>query len=282
MTAEAASVEAPDPDKYDIDKLFTDAFEAQEKSPYVSVILWGPENSGKTYTALTFPGPISYIDLDGGLAANLHYYKNPDGTPKKEIKRMRCISLDDDKDNLDDPDKYDGFKVDPYNTLRNFDIALTVLQQKHGGTVIVDTMSQYNEWLKMLFESRIPKTTKDDGTEYRNQFDWKYVNQKWLWAWEKLKNIDANLVVIAKSKNVYQGRDITDQLEPDLRPNTGFQTSIRVEMALDLVEDDKGKQIPTRFAKFNKFRGNKFAVNYKEQDLTYDRLMEILKEEHIV
>jgi len=124
---------------YDIDTLFENAHAHQEKNPYISCIFWGPPESGKTYTGLSFPGPIHYVDLDGGLDLNLKYYKD------KDIQRIRCISLDDDKENLADPKDYDGFKVDPINTLRNFDVACTVLQQKKGGTVVVDTMTAYNE-----------------------------------------------------------------------------------------------------------------------------------------
>ncbi len=257
--------------EYDIDTLFSDAHEQQEKNPYISIILWGPPEAGKTYTALTFPGPIHYIDLDGGLDPNLKYFKD------KEIKRIRCISLEDDKDNLSG-ETYDGFKVDPINTLKNFDVALTVLQQVRSGTVVVDTMTAYNDWLKMLMEARIPKHTTPEGKEYVDQFDWKYVNQKWLWSWEKLKNIQANLVVIAKSKPVYQNREITDQREADLRPNTEFQTSIVVEHIKEISQEGT-KIVTTRKGKFSKFRGNKFGSTYTEVDLTYDRIMAILKEE---
>lgn len=263
---------------YDIDSLFEDAFAQQEKNPYISCIFWGPPDGGKTYTSLTFPGPIAYVDLDGGLDHNLKYHKDASGNPLKEIKRIRCISLEDDKENLEVREKYLPFKVDPINTLRNFDIACSVLQKKKGGTVIVDTMTAYNEWLKELMEARIPKHHTPEGVEYVDQFDWKYVNQKWLWSWEKLKNIQANLVVVAKSKPVYQKREVTSEIEPDLRPNTGFQTSIIVEFSKD-VSQEGDKVSVVRKAKFSKFRGNKLGSTYSVEDLTYDKIVKILEEE---
>ena len=261
-----------DIEAYDIDQLFQDSHAAQQKSPYLSCILWGPEETGKTFTALTFPGPIYYLDLDGGLMPNLKYF------PDKKIKHVRMISLLDNSDTLavDDPN-YDPFKVDPINTCRNFDVAVSVAQKLKGGTIIVDTISAYNEWLKDLMNVHIPKHVKE-GVEYVDQFDWKYVNNKWLWAWEKLKNIEANLVVIAKAKNVYQGRDMTQELEPDLRPNTGYQTSIRIEMKKKAITLD-GKQSFVRTANFNKFRGTKLSAAHSVQDVTYDKIMEILKAE---
>lgn len=266
-------------ESYDIDTLFEDAFECKQKDPYVSCIFWGVPESGKTFSALTFPGPIDFIDLDGGLDANLKYLKDKEGNPTKEVRRFRCVSLEDDKENLDDPEKYDGFKVDPLNTLRNFDKACTVLQQKEGGTIVVDTMTAYNDWLKMLFESRIPKDVTPDGKEYVDQYKWKYVNQKWLWTWEKLKNVKCNLVVIAKSKDQYQKRELTGNIEPDLRANTGFQTSIKVEFTKEITQTPDNKVTVKRIAKFDKFRGNKFGTLRAVEDLTYDKIMAILKEE---
>ena len=262
---------------YDIDTLFEDAHAAHEKNPYISCILWGNEETGKTYTACTFPGPLYYLDLDGGLTPNLKYFT------EKKIKRVRMISLLDNTDTLavDDP-AYDPFKVDPINTCRNFDVAVSVAQKIQGGTIIVDTISAYNEWLKDLMNVHVPKHPgKDGGADYVDQFDWKYVNNKWLWAWEKLKNIQANLVVVAKSKNVYQGRTMTDELEPDLRPNTGYQTSIRIEMK-KVPKTIDGKQAFVREGQFNKFRGTKLSSNYKIEDVTYDKIMDILKQEEQV
>ncbi len=270
--SEQPKIEVKAAQDYNIDDLFEDAHAQQEKNPYISVSLWGPPESGKTYTALTFPGPIHYIDLDGGLDPNLPYFKD------KVVKRIRCISLEDDKENLADPSKYDGFKVDPINTLRNFDVACTVLQKAKGGTVVLDTITAYNDWLKMLMNARIPKHTTPEGKEYVDQFDWKYVNQKWLWIWEKLKNIQANLVVIAKTKPVYQNREITDQVEPDWRGNTEFQTSVVVEHFKEISQEGS-KIIVTRKAKFSKFRGNKLGSTYTEENLRYDRIIEILKAE---
>lgn len=259
--------------EYDIDTLFKDAHAQQEKNPYLSCILWGPEEAGKTFTALSFPGPIYYIDLDGGLDPNLKYYKD------KMITRVRCISLEDDKVNLE-AEKYDPFKVDPINTCKNWDVALTTLQNiKPGGTVIVDTMTAYNDWLKALMNVHIPKHTTDDGKEYVDQFDWKFVNSKWLWSWEKLKNIPANLVVIAKAKPIYQGRDPTGKFEADLRPNTGYQTSIVVEHVKQVTQGTDGKINVTRKGIFSKFRGNKLGSTKSVENLTYDKIMAILKEE---
>ncbi len=266
-----------DNEEYNIDKLYEDAFARKDKDPFISIILWGAMEAGKTYTALTFPGDIDYIDLDGGLDTNLKYYLDKDNNPTKRVTRWRCIDLKDDAENIEG-ENYDGFKVDPINTLRNFDTVVSELQKKEGGTVIVDTMTAYNDYLKALMDSRIPKHINAEGKEYVDQFDWKYVNQKWLWTWEKLKNIKANLVVVAKSKPVYQDRKMTDQVEADLRTNTEYQTSVIAEFK-KIIKQDGDKITTTRKASFSKFRGNKLGSTYSIEDLTYDKVMKILKEE---
>lgn len=263
--------------KYDIDTLFKDAFESNSKNNNISVTAWGKIEVGKTYLACTFPNPICYLDLDGGLDPNLHYF-DPTTT---QIKRFRCVSFEDDKKNLEAGDDYDGFKVDPLQTLRNFDTAITTLQSLQSGTVVVDTMSGYNDWLKALMESRIPLSVKD-GVEYRNQFDWKYVNQKWLWTFEKLKNINANLLILARAKPIYQNREVTGVFEADMRPFSEYQTSISVEMERLPVTSTDGLVTYKRMSKFNKFRGNPLAKTYTIEDLTYDKLKAILVEEKVV
>lgn len=264
------------PADYDIDQLFKDANENVKVDPYLTCTFWGPPESGKTYCALTFPGPVRIIDLDGGVQVNLKYFTDKKtGKLIKDIKHIRCVSW---KDNVNPDDAYDWKKVDPINTLRNFDVALTLLQRMKGGTVIVDTMTAVNTWLKQLMEAHIPKKTAESGKEYIDQIDWKYANQKWLWIWEKLKNVEANVVVIAQEKPIYQGREATGEYEADLRMNPEYQTSIFAKFGKE-VSQEGDKVVTKRVASFSKFRGNRLAKEHKVEDCTYDKIMAILKAE---
>ena len=268
-------------EEYDIDTLLKNAFEQQEKNPYIKCILWGPTGCGKTYCSMTFPEPVRVIDLDGGLLINLKYFKDKSGNPTKSIQRIQCLSHLDDVAPLKEGEQYDWKKVDPINSLRNFDVALSTLQKVEGGTVVIDTMTAYNDWLKMEMEARGPKKVNDKGVEYIDQIDWKFVNQKWAWAWEKLKNIKANLVIIAREKPVYQGREITDQVEADLRVNSDYNADVVIKFEKKI--EQVGTTIETkRFASFGKFRGNKLGSTYIEENLGYERIMEILKTEEQV
>lgn len=264
---------------YVIDNLITDAYDLIKDNPYIKCIFWGPPESGKTYCATTFPGPITYIDLDGGLTPNLKYLKDKDGNSIKEIKRITCVDMNDDI--TEDPNEYSWKGVDPINTLRNFDAATSYIQSVKGGTVVVDTMSAYNEWLKMIMESRGPKKISKDGVEYIDQIDWKFVNQRWQWSWEKLKNVNANLVVVAKEQFEYQGREPTGMMEPNLRAMSNYNVDIVAKF--DKVTEGSGADMKIkRVATFSKFRGNKFGTKAEIEDCTYDKIIEVLKKEDFV
>ena len=262
---------------YNIDELFekVDVNEYKENVKNLSVILWGQPETGKTYMSLTFPKPIWFFDLDNGVEANLKYLDEKD-----EIHRIHCVTMDEKVEDVM-KDNYNAFAINPIKSLQKFDAAIAkLIESVHGGTVVVDTMSDVNEWLKLYLEAAIPKSTSAKGVEYRNQFDWKYVNQKWLWLWQKLKAIDANLVVIAKSKPVYQDGDLTGDFEPDLRQGSAYQASVIIE-CINEISTENGSVTKTRYAKFDKFRGSKFAHKYKEKDLTYKRIVEIIKSEKV-
>jgi len=254
---------------YNIDELFSDA-RSQAKSKNLSCLLYGPPEAGKTFLALMFPGPLYVLDLDSGVGPNLKYVSS-----EKSVKKIDCISIDDDQENIDSVD-YDPFRVRPMNTLKKIDHAITVLQQIHGGTVIVDTITHVDQWLSALLNTEIPKQINEKGKEFTPIFDWKYVNSKYNWLMEKLKNIDANLVLIARSKPIYINGKPTDQEEMDARRGTDYHVSIAIHMTKEVSQGSDGKVITKRISKFSKFRGNKLAKEYQEEDLTYDRIMEIL------
>lgn len=265
---------------YDIDSLLKNAYEEQENNPYISCTFWGQPETGKTFTAMTFPGPVRFIDLDGGMLPNLKYFRDKEGKPTKEIQRVQCVSFKDDIVGQTDGE-YDWKKVDPINTLKNFDVALSMFQQLEGGTIVIDTMTAYNDWLKMEMEARGPKKKTDAGVEYIDQIDWKFVNQKWAWAWEKIKNLKTNVVVVAREAPVYQGRDITDKVKPDLRANSEYNVSITAQF-FKKIEQVDNKVITKRIATFSKFRGNRLGSTYNVEDCTYDKIIAILKEEEVI
>ena len=251
---------------YEIDKLFQNAREFH-KNNYLSVLLWGPTEAGKTYCALTFPGPIFYIDLDAGLGPNMKYV--PDD---KVVNRVDCLDMMDDQGNIE-ADDYKVFKVNPKQTLRKFDHILTVLGQIHGGTVVVDTVTSIDEWLQDMLDIEKPVAPGEKG---RPIFDWKYVNNKYNWLMEKLKHVDANLVLISRSKSVYVNYKPTEAQQYDTRAGTEYHVSISVEFEKRVTQDTDGKVNVKRIAKFSKFRGQSLAKRYEVEDITYDKIKEIL------
>ncbi len=255
--------------KYDIDTLFKDSH-AAKTGTNISCIIYGPTEIGKTYLALDFPGPIKMINLDYGLTENLKYY------PDKEITDMKCTSFVDAEIKEDD---YKWDKVNPINSLKMVEAGLgALLRDMHGGTVIIDSMTTVNEWLKLLLDYKTDVEERQTDGKIAI-FDWKWVNQKWKWIWQLIKSIDANVVILVRTKDVYENfKKIPNKVEADYRDGTKFEVSIEMEMFAD-VDQVNGKVTSKRMTKFNKFRGVKLRKDYLVEDISYDKLIEILKSE---
>ena len=278
--AEDKAKDKPKKESYNIDEMFT-TVQDNGGNKNLSFLVWGDAEVGKTVFSLGCPGPIRYINLDAGLQPNIRF-KSKD----TKLQEFKCIDYEDDRSNLTDIDNYDCFKVMPKGSLRNFDRAIiSLLENCHGGTVVIDTMSTINDWLKALMASVIPKSKTKDGVEYVNMFDWKYVNSKWSWILEKLKSIDATLVILSRATQVYDGSDpVPGQFEPDMRKGWQYQTSVIIEMTKKEVQDPTtNKWTTVRTGKFNKFRGADFdsKEEYVINDISYDKVLDVLKKENV-
>jgi len=256
--------------EYDIDELFTDSHKHGSGHNLV-VGIWGPTESGKTYLSLDFPGPIKFMNLDYGLDENLKYYKT------KEITDMKPTDFRDAIIKQDSEFKWD--KVNPINSLKKFEAGLgALIQTQHGGTVVIDSMTTVNEWLKALLDYKTDQTNSQTDGKIAI-FDWKWVNQTWKWIWQLIKSIDANVVVLFRSKEVYENFKKTNEIEPDYRDGTRFEVSVEIQLEQEVTQDSSGAVAVNRYATFGKFRGVNLSKKYKEKNLTYNRLIEILKEE---
>ncbi len=255
--------------KYDIDTLFKDSH-AASSGKNISCIIDGPSEIGKTFLAMDFPGPLKIINLDYGLTENLKYYLD------KEITDMKCTSFVDAEVKLND---YKWDKVNPINSLKMVEAGLaSLLKDMHGGTVIIDTMTTVNDWLKMLLDYKTD--TEDRQTDGKIAiFDWKWVNMQWKWIWQLIKSIDANVVVLVRTKKIYKDFKETGKFEPDYRDGTKYEVSIEIELFEDIKQGADGKVTVKRMAKFNKFRGVNLRKDYLVENLSYAKLMEILKDE---
>jgi predicted YcjX-like family ATPase len=263
---------------YNIDEMFA-IVDKKALSKNLSLIVWGPSETGKTVFATSCPGPLRFINLDAGLHPNLKFVDE-----NKVLQEIKCIDYTDDAKNID-AENYKWDDVNPMGSLKNFDKAVSaLLENVHGGTVIVDTMSTVNDWLKALMNANVPKHVKADGTEYVDQFDWKYVNTKWKWLLDKLKSIDANLVILARAAPVYQGRDIVvGEWQPEMRDGWKYLTSVIIQLSKIDIQDPITKKFTSkRIAKFNKFRGNDLSQNYEIEDVNYNKVIEILTKENVI
>lgn len=258
-----------DKEVYDIDQMFKNSRSQQVGSNLV-VGVGGDTETGKTYLALDFPGPIRVINLDYGLRENLGYYKDKEVT---DFKPTSFVTPEMDIENY----KWD--KANPEQSLKKVEAALTALiDTQHGGTVIIDSMTTINDWLKLMLDYKTDKEGKQTDGKIAI-FDWKYVNQKWKWLWQLIKSIDANVVCIYRTKDVYENFKKTGEEEFDYRDGTKYEVSIEIHLTKEVDTDSDGKPVVKRFATFNKFRGVKLSKQYRIENLTHSRLVEILKDE---
>ena len=256
--------------EYNIDQMFEDSRKHQSGHNLV-VGIYGPPESGKTYLAMDFPGPLKIVNLDYGINENIKFF------PDKEIQDFKPLDFEDIKLDVNDDKKWD--KVNPEKSLKKFEAGLShLIKNQHGGTVIIDSMTTVNEWLKLLLDYKTDEEGKQNDGKIA-MFDWKYVNSKWKWLWQFIKSVDANVVVIFRSKEVYEDFKPTGKFVADYREGTRYEVSVEIEMNKVVDQDASGKVITKRISKFNKFRGVNLSQNYVEEDLTYKRLLEILQKE---
>ena len=254
---------------YEIDALFKNSHNVKTGNN-VSCIIIGPTEIGKTYLALDFPGPIKMINLDYGLTQNKGFFLD------KEIEDMKCTSF---ADAVIKDDEYKWDKVNPINSLKLFEAGVgALLRGMHGGTVIIDSITTVNDWLKMLLDYKTDVEERQTEGGKIAIFDWKWVNMEWKWLWQLMKSIDANLVVVVRSKDEFIDFKKTGNLLPDYRDGTKFEVSIEIEMYEEVKQI--GNEVTTkRMSKFNKFRGVSLSKDYTVENLSYEKLMEILKTE---
>ena len=258
---------------YDIDKLFKDKAEIV-KAKGIKVLFWGSAGTGKTYTALTFPGPIHFIDTDGGVALNLKY------TGTKEVKIAEIIEsapndLTDDKGK----DVEDKYSYEALVSLEKFDAITKQLESIEGGTVVVDTITDIWSWIGTWLKVNTAAQVSKSGNEYLSRFAWGDANNRYDWIMKRLKKLNCNLVLIARSKDVYDGQgNITGKSKADAQKHSEYYVDMFVEFR-KAVDPKTGKLTTNRQSFITKCRGFDL-INPMIENCTYDKIQTKLEEVH--
>lgn len=262
---------------YDIDSMFKRK-EDVIATKKIKTLLWGPPGSGKTYTSLTFPGPIYFIDTDDGVALNLKYVDT-----KKEVNVVEIVEFSKGGKTNDTGQEIDS-KLDEHAlmSLEKFEEVINLLSNKEidTGTIVIDTITDVWAWIGTWLKINTEKTVSKSGSEYMSRFAWGDANNRYDWMMKELKKIKCNLIIIARVKDVYDGTgNITAQKKPDAQKKTESYVDVVVELKRIPIKGPDGKMTSTRKAYISKSRGAD-PVDPTIVDITYDKLKKLLDEVH--
>jgi len=249
-------------------------------------LLYGASSSGKTYSALTFPGNTIIIDTEDRAEIT-----------KRECFKDKKIHIFKPKVLLDKVGK-SGEVIDytsSIDNLSNFilDLVKDIKDKKvNVKTVIVDSMSDVWNWtINWAMLKLVNKVNKNgsrkvdiDMLHFNNQMNWFMPKNKHYNIFQILKvltNYGVNVVFTARNK------EIPDYVKAEKKSKMGklytesFSEKIRCEKNLPFDCDIIVRQTLTsenkRMSLIEKSYKNGIS-NIIIEDLTYDKLMKVLKE----
>lgn len=261
---------------YDIDSLFKDSKEIIS-SQRLHCLFWGGPGVGKTYAGLTFPSPIYVIDTDGGTALNLKYFKDKKIVVIEAYEAVTNPATTAGGSTLDAP-----FDVDPLINLEKFDAItkrLSEMPEVKGGTIIIDTITDIWSWIGTWLSHKTAKQVSKGGSEYMSRFAWGDANNRYDWIMKRLKQLDANLVLIARSKAVYDSTgNITSENKADAQKNTASYVDFFVELKKTFNKTNEGMKTE-RVAVITKSRGMDIT-DPLVKDFSYQKLRSLIDQTH--
>ena len=146
-----------------------------EKPKSFITLLYGDGGSGKTFTGMSFPEPVIYIDTEE-RATYCKYYNYPD----KDVKIYSPISI---KPEISDAEN----ALDTYQTIENVTEFVTTLYKeitagRKVGTVVFDSVTDLWSYIQDWGVYELAKRGKADSTTFRmkDQFDWRVPNKKYM------------------------------------------------------------------------------------------------------
>jgi len=260
---------------YSIDELFKDASTIADNKG-IQCMLWGASGVGKTYAALTFPDPIYVIDTDGGVTSNLRYFKD------KKIKLFECFeAVTDAPVNAKGEEMDEPFDVDPLISLEKFDMVTKSLIKGDitSGTVVIDTITDIWSWIGTWLNHKSQKLTAKSGTEYMSRFAWGDANNRYDWIMKRLKQLNCNLVLLARSKAIYDDKgNLTAGSKPDAQKRTEYYMDYFIELKKK-YSTNAGLTKFERTATITKSRGLDLTDPIMK-DFNYTKLNELIQKSH--
>ena len=235
-------------------------------------LLYGDSGTGKTFTSLTFPEPIFFIDTENRAINTKKLFKDKNisivepAMIKKEINK----SMDD--------------IFDEVASINN----LTEELSKHidkiykgeikGGTIVIDSVSDIWSWIQSWMYDRLSKLqtktgqarASDDLMSVTSQLDWKVANNKHEGTIRVLRSLipyGVNIVFTAKEKSVPEYATKTPSNKEKIRCQKDIPFSS--DIIFNLIKQD-GKYL----AKCEKL-GVKEDRDIVIEKLTYEKILNL-------
>lgn len=218
---------------------------AEQVAPKVKALVYGASGVGKTFLALTAPGPIAVIDTEGGTA----FYASRVG-----------------KGGLS------AFDVLPTKTFAQVEQAVAYLRDNpgHYQTLVVDPVTVLYETLQDAAQHRRAEVRRDTEADLE-MLDWQRIKRAYKRLMTDLVNLPVHVIVTAREGELSEerpnGRGRTERVRIGFKPDAEKSTAYYFDTVIRLVPSPKGRE-----GIAEKDRTGVHALNARTLNPTFDRM----------
>lgn len=193
---------------------------AEQVAPKVKALVYGASGVGKTYLALTSPGPIAVIDTEGGTA----FYANRVG-----------------------PKGLSRFDVLPTKTFAQVEQAIAYLRAnpRDYETLVIDPVTVLYETLQDAAQDRRAEVRRNAEADLE-MLDWQRIKRAYKRLMTDLVNLPMHVVVTARETDLTEERVTTggrkERVKIGHKPDAEKSTPYYFDTTIRLVPAAKGRE----------------------------------------